>query len=80
MLYRASLKSQLMQRMSYGFASKPYDVAIIGGGPGGNSSLTQDTLRLSRPLSWALGPSALKSAVVLVVPALTLGVSLRRLY
>lgn len=36
MLYRASLKSQLMSRVAYGFSGKSYDLAVIGGGPGGN--------------------------------------------
>lgn len=38
-----------MSRVAYGFAGKSYDLAVIGGGPGGNSVLKQAMLLPSKP-------------------------------
>ena len=47
--------SQLLKKTTplYTFASKSYDVAVIGGGPGGKISIQiQVTLQQSRQLNW----------------------------
>jgi hypothetical protein len=45
----------------YRFATKAYDLAVIGGGPGGNSIYqTQDMLLPSRLLNWVSILSVLK--------------------
>jgi len=33
---------KLFNRIGYGFSGKGYDLAVIGGGPGGNSFPTKD--------------------------------------
>lgn len=39
---------KLFNRISYGFSGKAYDLAVIGGGPGGKGSFIKDTSLLSR--------------------------------
>ena len=41
---------KLFNRVAFNF-SKSYDVAVIGGGPGGNPLVIQDTWPPSRPLN-----------------------------
>lgn len=62
---------RLFNRTAFGFSTKSFDLAIIGGGPGGTLPPTQDTSLPSRPRSWVSILSALRSGERWAGPAST---------